>query len=135
MSSSVGRPIGVTVVVVLVVLNGLSALIAGVLLLFTGTTSGGAEGPGWAVVTGSIVYIIVGLLYLLVARGLWNGNTGARTVAMTVTVIRLLASIWMAFLLEGAQRIEPVAAAVVSILILVALSTARAKAFFAESTV
>jgi hypothetical protein len=131
MSSSVGRPAGVSVVVVLVVLNGLASVATGVLFFFAGGSADvDTTATKGTLVTLGVIYLVIGLVYLSVARGLWNGSNGARTLANVVTVLRLLASVWVAVVGTSAQRTEAVITGIIAILILTALNSARAKAFF-----
>ena len=87
------RPFGVSLITVVIVISGVLGVIAGVLALLDFTDNVG-------LISGLIV-LAVGLIYLLVARGLWNGSGGARLVVAIVTVISLVNGIWMLITAAG----------------------------------
>ncbi|MFM7145772.1 MAG: hypothetical protein ACKOW5_05495, partial [Actinomycetales bacterium] len=90
MTSSTGRPLGVSLVAILILLVGLGMIIRGIL----GLVNGG-EGPAGIVV--AIVLLIVGVIYLLVSKGIWNGNRGSRLIVAILTLIALIGSVFTLF--------------------------------------
>lgn len=113
------RPVGVTIVGILIVIGGIFSIIGGFLGFFSGQTL------GWGVV-GLIVSIIVGLIYLLVAKGIFNGNAGSRLVVAIITVIGFIGDFFMMFSNFGSALIS----VIWGIIILALLYAGKAKAFF-----
>lgn len=82
------RPVGVSLLAVLIVVGGVLYILGGIALAILG---GGADG-GVVVVASGVVIALVGVIYLLVARGLWHGSGGARFLVTAVTILALIAS-------------------------------------------
>lgn len=122
MSGNVARPFGVLLVVILIVLNGLSLLVTGVM----GLIRGGNGGAGIGV---SIGLLIAAMIYLLVAKGLYNGNRFSRFLVALVSVIVLIGSIWSAAI-EPSTRVVSVIQAIIAGVILALLYSSRASRFF-----
>lgn len=118
------RPFGVSLLTILIVIYGISAVITGLLGLFS---IFGDLGTGLLIA--SIFAIILGLIYLAVAKGLWNGSSGARMIVTIITVIALIVGIFNLF---SSQTLwYGIWSIVVSLIVLYLLFNARAKAFFA----
>jgi uncharacterized membrane protein HdeD (DUF308 family) len=122
--SAVGRPFIVTLLGVIVIIFGILGIIAGIGGLFSGT--------GWLI---ALVTIILGLIYVLVARGLFRGSGGARFIIAIVTVLHLLTGIWEMITFWsssawGARFFEGLIQGIVALLILLLLYTPKATAFF-----
>jgi hypothetical protein len=115
------RPFGVSLITVIIVISGVLGVMAGVLALLDFTDNVG--------LISGIVVLAVGLVYLLVARGLWRGSGGARLIVAIVTVISLANGIWMLFTAAG-QRWSGVFSAIVAVIVLAILYSKRASAFF-----
>lgn len=122
MNGSTGRPLGVTLVAILILLVGIGMVIRGVL----GLVNGGEGGAGIVV---AAVLIIVGVIYLMVSKGIWNGNRGSRLIVAILTLIALIGSIFT--LLNPGELVASVVQIVVSIVILALLFGAKARAYFA----
>lgn len=129
------RPGGVTLVVVLAVLNGLLSIAGGIILILTRNSveveRAAKAGPTALLVLG-VVVIVIGLVCLAVASGLANGNDGSRLITNVFTVLSLLASIWAAWQSTGQAQIQAVGSGLMALVILLALNSAQAKAFFAS---
>ena len=117
------RPVGVSIITIIIVIYGISAILAGIGLLLT---IFGDLGTGQLIA--AIVTLILGLIYLAVARGLWVGSPGARLIVAIITVIGLIAGIFGLF---GGNVWLAVWEIVISIIILAVLYSGKAKAFFA----
>lgn len=115
------RPFGVSLITIIIVISGILGLIAGIVALLNFNDNVG--------LISGIVLLAVSLVYLLVARGLWNGSGGARLIIAIVTVISLLNGVWMLFTASG-QRWSGLGAALVAIIILAILYSRKASAFF-----
>lgn len=125
MTTSSNRPAGVTLVGLLIILVGLAYVVLSVLgLIYRGTEV--AIGLG-----ALLVSLAVGIIYLLVAKGIFNGNKFSRFLVSLVTVIGLVGGlIALIFASVPNNRVEGAIQAGVSVLILIMLHTRRAKQFF-----
>ena len=115
----VRRPVGVTVVGVLIVIAGVLGIIGGVLGFISGDTA------GWGIGIFALS-ILIGLIYLLVAKGIFDGNRGSRLIVAIVTVIGLVTGIVSLFGSFGNGLIQ----ILWSVIILALLYSGRAKEFF-----
>lgn len=116
------RPFGVSLLTIIIVIYGISAIVTGILMLLSVF---GDFGTGVLIAAG--VTIVIGLVYLAVASGLWNGSRGARMIVTIFTVLGLIAGVLM---LMGGSALPGVIQIVVTLIILFLLFNARAKAFF-----
>ena len=122
--SAVGRPFIVTLLGVIIIIFGILGIIAGIGGLFSGT--------GWLI---ALITIILGLIYVLVARGLFRGSGGARFIIAIVTVLHLLTGIWEMITFWsnaawGARFFEGLIQSIIALFILLLLYTPKATAFF-----
>ncbi|MFM8895228.1 MAG: hypothetical protein ACKOE2_07610 [Actinomycetales bacterium] len=122
MTSSTGRPLGVSLVAILILLVGLGMIIRGIL----GLVNGG-EGPAGIVV--AIVLLIVGVIYLLVSKGIWNGNRGSRLIVAILTLIALIGSVFTLF--NPGELAVSIVQIAVSVVILALLFGGKARTYFA----
>lgn len=123
------RPGSVTFVAVLTYLNGILNVIGGVILLITRDSmaqSGAAGGVG-GITTAAIISILLGIVVIVVARGLLRGSPGARAVVTVVMIIDILNGIFLIFTGQVGGGIVQI---LWSLLIIVLLYTRRANAFF-----
>lgn len=125
------RPGSVTLVAVLTYINGILSVIGGILILLTRNQMAGPGNSGSlaAITTGAIISIILGVVIVIVARGLLRGSPGSRTIVAIVMVIDILNGVLMLFTL---QVVSGVVQILWSGLILVLLFTRRANEFFAR---
>lgn len=119
--SDVRRPIGVTLIGVVIILNGLLGLIAGILGLFNRDETI----PIWV----PIVLIAISIIYIVIARGLFSGSNGARMVVGLLSLLSLIMGVWSLLFMSG-LRIQGLIQALIAIIILMVLFGPRAKAFF-----
>jgi hypothetical protein len=89
------RPLGVAIIAILIGIFGFFTVIGGILLL-AGSTVGLAFGvPGFLGLTGfvlGVIVLIVGLLLLAVAYGLWDLRMWALALAVIVLIFELVAN-------------------------------------------
>jgi hypothetical protein len=125
------RPGSVTFVAVLTYINGILSVIGGILILLTRNQMAGPGNSGSlaAITTGAIISIILGVVIVIVARGLLRGSSGSRTIVAIVMVIDILNGVLMLFTL---QVVSGVVQILWSALILALLFTRRANEFFAR---
>ena len=126
MSSNVSRPFGVTVVFLLILISGVLGVLGGILRLFN-------RGDNATVgVTAAIITIVIGVIYLLVAKGIANGSRGARMLVALITILSVASGFWILF--TNLSNMSVVIAAAVQVLIgliiLAILYSVRAQAFF-----
>jgi hypothetical protein len=94
MSTKASRPLGVTLVFLVILVSGALAVISGVIRLLN-------RGDNNTTLTTAAVTIAVGIVYLLVARGIANGSRGARFIVAAVTVLSIVGYAWLLFTTTG----------------------------------
>jgi uncharacterized membrane protein HdeD (DUF308 family) len=115
----VSRPIGVTIVGIIILIQGILGLILGILSLFNLWDD--------VHIVAAIIAVVVSIIYLAVARGLFVGSNGARIIVMIVSVLALIGGIILLFTsMVGAGIWQ----ALIAIIVIAILSTGHAKAFF-----
>ena len=126
MANGVSRPAGVTLVGVIIVLSGLLGVLLGVLGLFNLNDEVGAG------LWGVIVSLVIGVIYLLVAKGIFDGNRISRLIVAILTVINLLKGV--SYLCAGREIIvNGLIDIIIALIILYLLFGGRARIFFASS--
>lgn len=126
MANGIARPMGVTLVGIIIVIGGLLGVLFGVLGIFNLNDSIGAG------IWGVIVSLVVGIIYLLVAKGIFDGNRISRLIVAIVTVINLLKG--LSYLFAGREIIvSGLIDIIVSLIILYLLYAGKARVFFASS--
>jgi len=121
------RPVGVTLIAILVAIVGIIALLAGVGLAAAGSYAGIALGSGFAAGLVSIigsVSIVLGLLYLFLAYGFWNGKGWAWFVGVILMIIGIVLGIAMLFI-----SYSSIIGVLIDLLILYYLTRPNVKAF------
>lgn len=123
------RPVGVTIVGILILINGILAIIGGIGGLIGLFADTGAEG---VILLVTIIDLVFGIIYLAVAKGIFSGSRGARLIVGIVTVLGLIVSVILLFE-GGAVLVFALISIVIKILILWILYGAKGKAFFEQS--
>lgn len=123
MSGNGQRPGGVTLVGILLLVFGVLYIIGSVLGLFSADAR--ASLGVWSI----LVTLVVGLIYLLVAKGIFNGNRGSRLLVGIVTVINLIGGVLALF--SFATITHGIITVLVSLIILVLLYGRNARIYFA----
>ena len=126
------RPGLVTLLVVLVVIGGILSVIGGIALIFL------KDNPDVVVETGSsgvglwagIGTILVGLIYLAVAKGLSNGNGFSRLIVAIVSLLSIIGGFWVGMAQVGNGAISGWSSVFWGVIILVILYSPKANAFF-----
>jgi hypothetical protein len=96
------RPGGVTFVAIIAFLIAFLSLAAGfVFLLASASGLADADISEGTATSYGIVEIVFGIITALVAVGLWGGNSFARLAVTALMAVRIMASIWAAFALNG----------------------------------
>jgi hypothetical protein len=96
------RPGGVTFVAIIAFLIAFLSLAAGFVFLLASASGLADADISEGTATGyGIVEIVFGIITALVAVGLWGGNSFARLAVTALMAVRIMASIWAAFALNG----------------------------------
>jgi MFS family permease len=125
------RPFGVTLLAILAIIDALMAFgaasIVGFMFGMMGSMIPGAGGifAGIGMIIAGVA-VIFGLIYLLLAWGLWTGKGWAWTVMMIFSILGLIGGIISLITLVG---IVPL---IINILILYYLTRPHVKAFFGK---
>lgn len=126
------RPLGVTIVGVLILIFGILGLIGGIaalIALFVGSRPADGDQSWLANLVAVIFTMLISVIYLAVARGILIGQNGARVIVGIVTVIGLIGSIIGLFTV-GFGVIVPM---VIQVVILVILFGSSGSAYFRRS--
>ena len=118
-NQNVQRPFGVTLIVILIVINGILTVISGVIsaLMLRDDIN----------IVYSLILIILGLIYLAVAGALGRGNRAARMLIAVVTVLMLVVGILGLF---SGNLVTAIVQIAISVIILLVLFSRKASAFF-----
>jgi hypothetical protein len=115
------RPGLITLLVVLTVISGIGSIIAGIIALIA---SGGLV---WA----WIILIVIGLIYLAVAKGLSDGHPLSRFIVAAVSALQLVFAVFTIINTDNStSRSSAIGTAVFALLILLILFSPKANAFF-----
>jgi len=123
MTANGQRPGGVTLVGILLLVFGVLYVLSSLLGLFNATMRQDL-GIIWILVS-----LAVGVIYLLVSKGIFSGNRGARLLVGIVTVINLIGGILALF--NFATIAQGIITILVSLIILVLLYGRNARIYFA----
>lgn len=98
-----GRPMGATVIAVIEAILGVLALLGALVLIGIGGLAGGlvgssgADGAGAAGgllagigLIGGIIFLLIGLLYIAIAYGVWKARGWAWMLGVVVTIVGLV---------------------------------------------
>jgi hypothetical protein len=126
MANGIARPMGVTLVGVIIVISGLLGVLLGVLGLFNLNDAVGAG------IWGVLVSMVIGIIYLLVAKGIFDGNRISRLIVAILTVINLLKG--LSYLFAGREIVvNGLIDIIISLIVLYLLYGGKARLFFASS--
>ena len=125
----VKRPGSITFVAVLAYINGILNIVGGVIILFTreSMVKEGDSGTMAGIITSAILAIVLGIVILIVARGLLSGSKVSRGLVAIVMIINIVNGVLLLFTLQFFSGILEILWAIV---MLALLFTARANAFF-----
>lgn len=119
------RPFGVSIVFLLMLLTGLYSVVVGVLRLID------RDGENSITVFAGLVTIAIGLIYVLIARGVARGSRGARFLTSVVVVVSIISAVWVLILSRGLWLTATVQI-LLGLVVLALLHTARARVYFAR---
>lgn len=131
MSSSISRPGSVTVVAVLTWISGLLDIVSGSVLLFQSGVPGIVDKLGGAapLIGSGLFTIVVGVVVIVIAVGLFRGSNPARVTVTVLEAISILGSVFLAIAYPGGAIGEYFSIAV-ALIVIALLWTGRANAFF-----
>ena len=112
------RPVGVTIVAVIAWIIGAIQIVGAILALIAG-----AGIDAWVV-------LIIGILTIAVSLGLFRGTNAARIIMAVVFTLNLIVAVWAIVL--GVDFWDQIIAAILAIVGLVFLFSAKANAFFTQ---
>jgi drug/metabolite transporter (DMT)-like permease len=122
------RPGSVTFVAVLTYINGIANIVGGVLLLFTRESMARESGGSVAgITTSAVIALLLGVVTLIVARGLLDGSRVSRAIVTLVMIVNLVNGVLLLFTLQFVSGAIDV---LWTVLLLALLYTRRANAFF-----
>lgn len=124
------RPGSVTFVAVLAYINGILNIVGGTVILFTRDAIARSSEPGAVagITTAAIISIVLGIVILIVARGLLSGSKISRGLVTVVMIVNVVSGTLLLFSLQFFSGILEILWAIVVIAL---LFTTRANAFFA----
>lgn len=120
-----GRPIGVTLIGVVVIIMGIASVVTSIFGIINADTRA-VIGLGWLIGT-----LIIGLIYLGLAKGLFDGNNFSRMLIGIITVVNLLISIFQLIFVSG-YRGQALISGLVSLIVLGVLFSRKATLFFTQ---
>lgn len=124
MTANGPRPFGVTLVGFIIFVVGFLGVLSGILGLIYRDSY-----PGTLALSAIVATLVIGLIYLLVGKGIFSGNRGSRFLVGLVTLINLVAGVIAA--LTPGRLVSGLVQILVSVIILGLLYNASAKRFFA----
>ena len=124
--SAIARPGSVTLVGVFIVIVAIGSIIGAVSGLFDADMRTGAT-----LIT-LILLLVLGLVYLALAKGIFDGNNFARLVIAFLSVIGLLTGLYHLIFVSD-LRVFGLVQVIFELIILALLFNRRANAFFAVS--
>lgn len=117
----VPRPAGVTLVGVLIVIAGILIVLGGIVAIFSSSVNFSVD------LLLLVFMIVIGLIYLAVAKGIFDGSNFARILVAIISVIDIFVGAWHLFV---GPRWTGLFQVVISLVILGLLFSRRATAFF-----
>jgi len=131
------RPAGITLLMVLGVIQGAISVIGGLVLFIARNdqevlaNAGGSKSTVTAV---AVTTMVIGLIVILVSLALGGGSNGARLLLGAVMVLNLIGDVYLIVKYSGNQRASGIGSAVVALIVLYLLYGSKAsKEFFARA--
>ena len=122
------RPVGITIVGILILLMGVISVLSGIVGIIAYAAD--SAGVGVAMLPLTVIVLIFGVIYLLVAKGIFGGSPVARIIVAIVTVLSLVASVIQLFTTD--QKAASVLAILIDVVILWILYGTKGKEFFTQ---
>lgn len=120
------RPFGVTIVFLVIILTGLYSIVLGFLRLFDRDETGLS-------IPAALSMIVIGLIYVLVARGIARGGRGSRFLVSIVALLSIISALWVWISSTGhGLWLSALVQILLSLIVLALLYTQRARMYFAR---
>ena len=120
------RPFGVTLVFLVIILTGLYSIVLGVLRLFDRDETGLS-------IAAALSMIVIGAIYVLVARGIARGGRGSRFIVSIVALLSIVSALWVWITSIGhGLWLTAVIQILLALIVLALLYTQRARIYFAR---
>lgn len=134
MGAANGRPGGVTLVAVLTWIQGFLDVIGGIILLFNVNNPAFERefGYGDSVLIAGIAAIVIGVVIIVVARGLLRGSRVSRGIVTVFVLLSLVSAVYVAIAIP-AQLAAAIVSGLLSLVVLGLLWSGKAAGFFAKS--
>ena len=129
-----GRPGGVTLVAVLTWIQGFLDIVGGIILLFNVNNPAFERefGYGDAVLIAGIATIVIGVVIVVVARGLLRGSSVSRAIVTIFVLLSLVSAVYVAIAIP-AQLVAAIISGLLSLVVLGLLWSGKAAGFFAHA--
>lgn len=120
------RPFGVTIVFLVIIITGLYSIVLGILRLFDRDETGLS-------IAAALSMIVIGLIYVLVARGIARGGRGSRFLVSIVALLSIISALWVWISSIGHNLwLTALVQILLSLIVLALLYTQRARMYFAR---
>lgn len=134
MAATNGRPGGVTLVAVLTWIQGFLDVIGGIILLFNQNNPAFERefGFGDSVLIAGIATIVIGVVIIVVARGLLRGSRVSRGIVTIFVLLSLVSAVYVMIAIP-AQLVPAIISGLLSLVVLGLLWSGKAADFFANA--
>ena len=128
------RPIGITIIAILMIIGGLILLFTGIAPLFLGPlisldSDGSSNALGFLITIGGLVLVALGIASLIVSWGLLKGKGWARTITLIISIIAIIFGI---ISLVSSQDLIHIIEIIVYGIIIYYMFTDKVKLFFGK---
>jgi hypothetical protein len=114
------RPVGVTIVVVLLWINAVLSIIGGIILIAERHTSSVLDQTDWTpngILGAGVGFIIFGLITALFAMALGHGSNFVRWLIGIIALIHVAGGIWALIDLEGTARTSGIVDGIIGLIV------------------
>jgi lysylphosphatidylglycerol synthetase-like protein (DUF2156 family) len=125
------RPLGVTIIAILIVIAGILTLLVGIGSIAIGPLTA----LGLVFVAAGVVSLVIGIAYLVMGYGLWKGKGWAWTISMIVLIIGIIIKLISLprAVASGSNFSEDIVSIAISAFILYYLYRPHVKAYFGKT--
>jgi lysylphosphatidylglycerol synthetase-like protein (DUF2156 family) len=125
------RPLGVTIIAILIVIAGILTLLVGIGSIAIGPLTS----LGLVFVAAGVVSLVIGIAYLVMGYGLWKGKGWAWTISMIVLIIGIIIKLISLprAVASGSNFSEDIVSIAISAFILYYLYRPHVKAYFGKT--
>jgi uncharacterized membrane protein YjdF len=130
------RPIGVTVIVVLLWIEAIVGIVGGIYLMIAHNQAdliNELDRSGDTILAYGIAALVIGLVTALVASALGRGSNFARWLVAIITLLNLISAVYSFFALDGVTRSSAIVSAIIAVVVLYFLFGEKGSEEFFES--